>query len=255
MFIGARCVVLMLGSLFVASIAADEEKTAADIKRGYLVPKHTCSPNERYAVTVPIYEVEDPNDPPKPPAEPYTGPVHGGNDIILSSSGKTVAEIKCEPGYNRSLNHHGTGTARWSKDSSLLLWRVPGKWFDDALVLVKIEKDRAKWQLDLMKLSQQAILTRTRKAEPKKYAAAKKSNEGSGSAYPEGFTVCVDTDGKEGETVKLPLAVHVSLTANPKGIPGEPELDSSLEAVVAEDGKFVVKSFAIEKTPPRDDAE
>ena len=82
-------------------------------------------------------------------------------------------------------------------------------------------------------------------AAPERYAAAVKANAGSGSAYPEGFTV----DVKAELPLKLPLKVHAVLTSNPKMIeaPDMPNLDSNLEAVVDKDGKFTVTSFRLEK--------
>jgi hypothetical protein len=65
---------------------------------------------------------------------------------------------------------------------------VDGKWFPDALVLLKVEKERVLWQRNLLKLSQETILTRTRNAAPTQYALAKKANEGNGSVIRKAFT-------------------------------------------------------------------
>jgi hypothetical protein len=145
-------------------------------------------------------------------------------------------------GKTRSaLNFHETAPPHWSADSSVLLWKVNGKWFPEALVLLKLNDGREQWQLDLMKTSQRAILARTKKASPQRYAAAKQANSGNGSAYPEGFTVDVKTDE---DKIAFPFHVLVDLTANPKQFPGFPaNLDSYLDAVVTPDSKFVVKSF------------
>jgi hypothetical protein len=102
------------------------------------------------------------------------------------------------------------------------------------------------WQLDLLKAGQEEILARARKAEPERYAAAKRENEGNGEAYPDGFTVDVTADAKEGAPLTLPLRVEVTLTANPKGsedFPPEATLNATMEAEVDADGKFNVLSF------------
>jgi hypothetical protein len=75
------------------------------------------------------------------------------------------------------------------------------------------------------------------------YITAKKANSGNGRAFSDGFTIDVTTDGEDTKTVSLPLIVHADLTANPKGIENFPNLDSYLDAVVTEDGRFVVKDF------------
>jgi hypothetical protein len=167
------------------------------------------------------------------------------NKVVELRTHHTVALIQAEPGYDRALNFHETAPPRWSPDSSFLLWKVNGKWNPDALVLLKIEQNQAKWQLDVLKTAQQAVLSRTRTAAPKQYAIAKKANAGNGRAFPDGFTVDVTTDGENSDTVSLPLVVHADLTANPKQIEGEPNLVSHLDAIVTEDGKFVVKNFQL----------
>jgi len=155
-----------------------------------------------------------------------------------------VAVIDADPGYNRRLNFHEVVPPRWSPDESLLLWKVDGKWTPDALVVVKIHDGRQAWQLDLLTTAQQALLRRTRDAAPKRYLAAKKANAGYGSAYPDGFTVNVATDGEKGRTVALPLKVHVDLTSDPKATDDSPRpLESYLDGVVTPEGKFVVEHF------------
>lgn len=207
---------------------------AADTNSDYVTPESTFSPNGRYAVMVPVFHTET--------AESED---NRKNKVLELKTGNIVAVIDAEPGYDRALNYHQIAPPRWSSDSTLLLWKVSGKWFPDALVLIKLEQDRVVWQLNLMKTAQEAVLTRTRKAAPKQYLITKKANAGNGSAYPEGFTIDVSTDGEDTKGIALPLGVHVDLTANPKQIEGKPNLDSHLDAVVTTDGKFAVKHFQL----------
>ena len=124
-----------------------------------------------------------------------------------------------------------------------MLWKVDGKWFPDALVLLRLENGKEKWQIDLMKTAQREILARTRKAAPQRYAAAKETNSGNGSAYPDGFTVNVISDE---DKIAFPYHVLVDLTANPKGIDDFPaNLESHLDAIVTPDSKFIVANFKL----------
>jgi hypothetical protein len=205
---------------------------AANVNTDYITPEFTFSPNHRYGVMIPVFHDEG-----------AQAPDDRKNKVVELSTQRIVAVIDAFPGYNRALNYHETAPPRWSSDSTLLLWKVNGKWFPDALVLLEIEQTGARWQLDLLKTAQQAVLSRTRHAAPEQYKIAKKSNAGNGSAYPEGFTIDVTTDGENTSSVALPLTVHADLTANPKQIPDKPNLDSHLDAVVTADGKFVVKDF------------
>jgi hypothetical protein len=200
---------------------------AEDLPKGYIIAEESASPDGRYGVTVPqMDELE--NDP------------SAHNSVVDLKSGKALGAIKANTGWDH-MNHTDIMPAQWSPDSSLVLWYVDGKWFPWAYVLIKIEDGRIAWQTDMLKEAQQAILARTKEAAPKAYAAAKKDNEGSGSAFPEGFSVDIAATGP----VELPLKLNVSLTANPKGIEGKPNVESHMQAVVDQNGKFVVKKFAL----------
>ena len=209
-----------------------EESAAA-----YVTPSFTHSPDGRYGIMLPVFENATEN-------EPDTRL----NKVVNLVSKQVVSTINAEPGFDRRLNFREVAPPKWSADSSVLLWKVEGKWFPTALVLLHIADGKQEWQLDLLKTAQEEILARTRKAVPERYAAAKKANAGNGSAYPDGFTVDVVQDGANDDTVSLPMRFHVTLTADPKEIEDFPaNLDSSLEATVTKDGKFVVNAFRIDK--------
>jgi hypothetical protein len=221
----------MLAVLFSAVLAA----VAGGVNTDYITPPSTFSPDHHYGVKIPVFHFDTAEQ-----------PDHRKNKIVDLPTGRVIAIIHADPpGYDRALNHHEAPVGRWSSDSSVLLWKVGGKWSPDALILLKIEQNKAKWQLDLLKTAQQAVLSRTQKAAPQQYEIAKKANAGSGSAFPDGFTVDVTTDGENTNTVSLPLRVHADLTANPKQIEGDPNLDSYLNGIVNEDGKFVVQEFQL----------
>lgn len=206
---------------------------AADVNTDYITPAFTFSPNHRYGVTIPVFQIEAARE-----------PDDRKNQVVDLSSHRVVAVIRQRiPGYDRPLNFHETAPPVWSADSSVMLWKVNGKWFFDALVLVKLKDDKEKWQVDLMKASQRAILACTKEASPQQYAAAKQANSGNGSAYPEGFTVNVTTDE---DKIAFPYHALVDLTANPKEIEGFPaNLESHLDAIVTSEGKYIVMKFAL----------
>ena len=134
----------------------------------------------------------------------------------------------------------------WWDDSSLLLWKVLGKWSPRALVLLKLQENQLVWQVDLLTIAQRATLARTQQANPSGYRAAKKANAGHGSAYPDGFTIDVSAVTSADAKPALPLKVTAELTSNPKGIedfPKQAQVDAQLTGMVDARGKFVVKTF------------
>ncbi len=203
---------------------------AQAIPKGFTIPDTTLSPNRRYGVTVPILDNAPAGKVPK-------------NSVVDVKSGDVIAVIDGETGWDRQ-NHEEVQPARWSEDGSLLLWQIEGKWAPVTLVLMKFEGGKLLWQLDVLKAGQEAILERTKKAAPKKYAAAKVANKGNGSAYPDGFTITVSAE----DPIALPLRIKAFLTANPKELEDFPDLDSHMDATIDAEGKFVVKGFKMGTT-------
>ena len=226
---------MRLRELLIASIANALITSAhAAPPKGFTIPESTLSPNERFGVLVPDAKRYD---------------AGGKNSLVEVATGRVLAPIKAEPGMER-MSHGGVEPARWSADSSVLLWQVSGKWFPRALVLIKLSGNAVQWQVDLLKTAQQEILARTRQAAPDKYAAAKKENAGSGSAYPDGFTINVIPPEEDSDKpLTLPLRLDVTLTANPKGDEGFPEnasVRATMQAEVDAAGKFNVLKFELE---------
>jgi hypothetical protein len=223
---------------FLAALGASNGAAAGqNVPAGYKILDITLSPDHRYGVTVP--DLNTPNS---------------RNSLVEVETGRVLAVIEANTGYE-SANHNSVLPSRWAKDDSLLLWEVDSKWCDTALVLLKLQNGAVVWQLDLLKSGQQAILALTKRAKPKKYFAAKEKNRGSGSDYPDGFTVDVVAEGNKDEAkndaLSLPLKVHAYLTSNPKSIEGreDTDLDSRLDAMVDKDGKFRVTNFHLGDKP------
>lgn len=227
-----RATIFLVVMIFAVLGTSNGAAAGQAVPAGYKILDITLSPDHRYGVTVPDIDTPNPQ-----------------NSLVEVATGRVLAVIQADAGYE-SANHNSVLPSRWAKDDSLLLWEVEGKWFDVALVLLKVQNGAVAWQLDLLKAGQQAILARTKQANPKKYLMAKEENQGSGSAYPEGFTVDVVAAGDQNETSSLPLKIHAFLTSNPKGIEGHTNLDSRLEAVVDKNGKFRVTNFHLGTKPP-----
>ena len=211
---------LLMALAFVFPSVHAEEKRPA-----FTIPDSTLSSDGRYGVTVPVMGSD--------------GTAEGENELIEVATGRIIAGIDANPVFGRT-NHESLLPSRWSKDGKLLLWEVDGKWFPHALVLLKIEDGKVT-QYNLLELSQKAILTETKKAVPTKYEAAKKANEGSGSAYPGGFSVDVEAL----DPVTFPLHLRIALTSNPKGIEEHFTLESSMDAVLTAEGKLEIKNFKL----------
>lgn len=208
--------------------------SAREIPEGGLIPKCTFSPNHRYGVLVGdrdfVSTTSEPGDP--------------RNQVIELATGRVVVVMNAEGDSRRSYGGRVPGSSsfwntfaqpRWSADSSLLLWKVNGKWSPQAIVLVWLEKNVPPHQLDVLHIAQEAILMRTQKAQPQKYRATKKEYY---------FAVNVYTDGEHGKSVSLPLAVHADLISAPDLALPNP-LASQLDGIIREDGAFVVTRFKL----------
>jgi len=236
--------VLVVIAIVGRAVAQDEGETdlilGPQFPKDFGVAKDSVSPDGRYGVLAPTdWDHYKENGQPQ-------------NRLVEIKTGKVIETIQAETGLVH-MNHGGILPARWSADGAYLLWSVDGKWTPRALVLLKIENGRVKWQRDLLGLNQKEILARTRKAAPAKYAAGKKQNRGNGSAYPDGFTVNVSVNGDENTPLQLPLSIHVQLESNPKAIEDYPEkadITSEMLTTVGADGNLAVKDFHLGISDP-----
>lgn len=227
---GLRWITVLAGFGLISMPCRAGEESA------YVTPPTTLSPNGRLAVKLPVFN-----------SDAGAALDTRRNIVVETQSGKEVAVIEASPGYDRPLNNREVEPPNWSADSSLLLWKVSGRWFPTAVVLLRFKGEKQEWQLNILKTAQDEILVRTRKAAPALYAAAALANAGNGTAYPDGFTIDVKTDMEDGQRVSLPLRVRASLSANPKQIEDFPaNLDASMEATVTPMGELVVGSFRVQ---------
>jgi hypothetical protein len=230
-----------LACLSLSSLAQEEQEgaliTGKQFPDGFGVEPSSLSPDKRYGVLVPADF--DHYDETKPQ-----------NKLVEVETGRTLALIDANTGKAGYMNHGGIQPSRWSADGSFLLWEVAGKWSPRALVLLKMEDGKVKWQRNLLKMAQKEILARTRKASASKYGAIKKRNSVLDQhTYPDGFNVDVRITGKEGAPLTFPLDVEASLESNPKAVVDSPpknQLSSQMKAVLDSDGKFIVKEFRTE---------
>ena len=213
-----------LACLSFSSLAQEEQEveliTGKQFPDGFGVERSSLSPDKRYGVLA-------------PDSDHYDWKQHQ-NKLVEVNTGRTLAVINAETGVAGFHNHGGIEPSRWSADGSLLLWEVDGKWSPRALVLLKIEDGKIKWQHNLLQMAEQAILTRTRKFLPKGFVAI-------------ASTVDVQVNGEEDAPLSLPVAVHVELDSNPNPAseppPNSGYVHSEMEATVDSEGKLIVKSF------------
>ncbi len=198
-------------------------------------PETTLSPDKRYGITVPAsFTMEN--------------SWAADNQLIEMKTGQVLGSINSdEPAFAR-MNHSELLPAWWSADDTSLLWQVAGKWGMETQMLVRLKDSQIQWQLDVIKVLQREILTRTEQADPDRFLAAKKENSGSGSAYPEKFVFDSQPEGWNKGPLKFPVRFHVYLTSNCKGAENVPEVDSSMEATLNEDGRIKVTEFKMGRT-------
>jgi hypothetical protein len=224
------------GIIFVfAFLGFDGNAPAQAASPGPTIPDYTLSPNHKYGVTVPSEDGDETQ-----------------NRLVEVQTKKTIAVIQGDTQFSHMAWDDGT-PPRWSIDSSLLLWRVEDKWNAATVTALKLDGNKVAWQIDIFRVAQQAILTRTRQAKPHEYDAIKKDHSGWGSAYPDGFAVDVYAGGIGDGPISLPLTVHADLTSDTKGMNLPRDMSSQLDGVVDKDGKFTITKFRVglPTIPPR----
>jgi len=193
------------------------------------IPANTLSPDKHYGVTVPPSFTD---------ADAYSAV----NNIVDVKSKHVLGYINAPTAYAR-MNHSELLPAWWSANDAYLLWQVYGKWGMDTQMLVCLKSGEIQWELDVIKVLQRAILTRTEATNPKKFLSAKKKNWGDGSAYPENFVIDSQAKGANKGPLTFPVRFDVFLTSDCKGVGREPALDSSMEATLEEDGEIKITGF------------
>lgn len=197
----------------------------------YIVPSSTFAPNGKWGITLPIYK-ENTNQ---------------QNTVVNIKTKQVITTINAAPGFNEPQGYREVSKPNWATDSSTLLWKVAGKWCPTAVVVIKFKNGEQVWQLDVLKAGQREILNLVKQANPKLYEKAKQANSGNGAAYPDGFTVSINTVNNQSKNISLPLRVDVTLTSNPKQIPNFPaNIDARLVGTVTKSGSFVVNEFQID---------
>jgi hypothetical protein len=218
-------------ALCVLSATAD---AGSNVPRGFEIVAGSTSPDGKLAVIA-------------PDADHVKDGVRQ-NGIIDVATGKIVATIAAD---TTMLHQNNTDFApKWAKDGSWLLWEVDGKWGTTALVLVQVEQNAVKRQIDLREPAVKRALAEAKKADPKHYAGAKKYGEGDGAWFRDGFAIeVVPVDRTK---VALPMRLAIELTSNPKGddpFPADADLSGKLTATVAADGTIGFGTFVV--TPPQ----
>ncbi len=233
---------MKLSFAFIIALLLIDTTGATPLPNGYIIPKETLSPSRHYGFLVPMFSS-------------FSNGENVHNALVVVKTGKVIAEVKAFPGFDQPINYIKIVPPWWSKDESVVLWKVDGKWSPTALVLLKFKKEKQVWQLDLLTKLQQKILASTKMAVPREYEEAKKANSGNGSSYPDGFTidvepVLVSQQSSSGSNVhsflKFPLEIHIVLSSNPKQIQGISNLNASMDAIVQKSGVIEVRQFRVE---------
>jgi hypothetical protein len=233
---GLRAVrIFLIRTLIAISEFLFASLTCADkIPPEYVVLRCTISPDGRFGVLVPKLEE----------LEHLKMSYRPQNQVIELATGDVIAVIRTDNVGPTYQNRGGVLPGRWSFDNSLLFWQVDGRFFRDAVVLLKFSNGKLEWQSDITRAAQAECLLRTRRAEPKLYARAMAERVRNGEAYPDGFSVQVSVISD----LKLPLQVRATLTSNPKALPElgmSPLLESTLLGFVDDAGRFHVSEFTV----------
>ncbi len=190
---------------------------ADDLPPGYV--GWTVSPNQQYVIAIPSVAA--------------LGHSPAVRDEVLSADGRVLGEIEGVVGWDEKHKDLLTSPGRWSADSAYYLWRVQGKYGAASLVLLQMGGGRLVSQVDLLAEVRDEITRRTRAVNPRAFAEISQPVNGA-----PGFTLAVTITGYDEEPLTFPFPIHVELNSNPDEIVDAPNLRSSFDAEVDQDGKL-----------------
>jgi hypothetical protein len=159
------------------------------------------------------------------------------NQLVDLATGKVLAAIDAPVAFERQ--GHTTLAPAWSADGTLLLWYVDGKWGSYALNLLRVDRGAVTAQWNLRELAVRHALAAARRAHPAASAAAQREGKGAGAWFRDGLAIDVRPVLADGQRPRLPLALAIALTSNPKELdsyPADARLAGTLSATVGADG-------------------
>jgi len=229
------CALLFAIALVCHAQVGNADEKYPWVPEHYSVPDYTLSPDGRYGVMLPDWEIV------KSAETTWT------NRLVEMSTGNVVAVLAGECGWEdpKHSMRYDPMKAVWSADGSTLCWIHPGRWSPDSYVMLKLREGKVASQMDLMNPMQAEILSRTEAAAPDQFMAAKLANTGWGSAYPEGFAIDVSIPAPG---FSFPLVCEVTLNSFPNACePWQIKVQASLTATITEDGRVSYSDFSVEK--------
>lgn len=168
------------------------------------------------------------------------------NKLVEIATGKVLAVIDADTAFEHQ--NHTTLLPKWSKDSSLLVWYVDGKWGSYALVLLRLEHGAVTSQINARELAVAEALRAAKQANPMAYAAAKQEGKDEGSWFRDGFAIEVRPEDPETTKPALPMKLAIEMTSTPKEMDSYPKaarFSGKLTGVVGADGKITFSKLAI----------
>lgn len=170
-----------------------------------------------------------------------------GNALVEITSGKQLAMIEGDTaGDHMQLDIE----PQWSRDGTVLLWYVDGKWGSWAVSVVELDRGKLAWQSDVRGKAVAAALAGARAAQPKLYASVAQHCKDAGAWFHDGFAI--DVKLAAGKPVALPMTFEVTMTSDPKDLdsPDMPRFDAHMTATLAADGKLSFGKLAVDKARP-----
>ena len=223
--IGLLLAAVIGGAAAVPVVTAAPAQAQARLPEHYEVLPASTSPDGKLAVIgVDLDGLPGTTDPDALPCQ-----------IVDVATGTLLGAIAAPPFYRHE--NHATAAYRWSRDGSLLLWFVQGKWGSFAVDVVTVANGAIATQVDVREQAVAHILATLQRAQPDMYAVAKHEGAGDGSWFRDGFAIDVKPSAASlndavyepwlddpvpppsraaTAAVSLPMTFAIDVTSNPK---------------------------------------
>jgi hypothetical protein len=221
LIVAASCLIWPFALLAAEADSNSENDSPAllpkEMSGNYLIAAGATAPNKKFGLVYPRFDLcyGQSDDDLKARCKDY---------LVALRPFRILCELETRSPHFEHKNNGGM-TAVWSKDSSVALVTLEGKWGPDGIFLYELRDGRLLRSTNLLGKIHQALATDFRKSKADRY----------NDNYDFVFQRPTDRDGQQLRSGQLEgssrIRIHVMATTDPKKVPGQNSWDGRFEGI------------------------